>query len=164
VSVKIVETNLKFKSELKLRRVFSYFMVHHVGPLGNMYVNKINAAMVHKWHLKRGWYGCGYHYVILTDGTIERGRHHKYIGSHCEGSNFETIGILIVQDCENGLPTPEQIDSLQRLLAELARIYRKLNLIGHKDRNDKSACPGFLLYNALPGIAGEVRKLLIAGA
>lgn len=158
--MKIKETNLKFTKPLTLRKFTNYFVIHHVGPLGSMDKNKIDAKMIHGWHLLRAWYGIGYHYVIKRDGTVERGRHHKYTGSHCKGSNFESIGICIVGDFNNGLPTVEQIDSLQRLLAELAVIYHKLVLIGHKDRNNDSECPGFLLYNALPSITFGVRKLL----
>jgi len=160
--MKIIETNLKFTHPLKLRVITSNFMVHHVGPLGKMDVDKIDVKMVHGWHLERGWYGFGYHYLIRTDGTVERGRHHKYKGSHCKGSNFESIGILIVGDFENGLPTMEQIDSLVKLLAELSKIYPPMLLLGHCDRAE-SLCPGFLLYNALPGIAWEVKKTLKAG-
>ena len=158
--IKIIETDLKFKEALILRKVMNYFIAHHVGPLGAMDVDKIDAKMVHEWHLKRGWNGCGYHYIIRTDGSIERGRHHRYIGSHCKGFNGESIGILVVADCNNGLPTPEQVGALEGLLAELARIYGVLNLIGHCDRNEDSTCPGFLLYNALTGIACEARKLM----
>ena len=158
--IHIKETNLEFLNPLVPRYRTNYFIIHHVGPLGSMDKDKISAKVIHDWHLKRGWSGCGYHYVIRTNGVVERGRHHKYFGAHCYGSNFESIGICVVGDFDNGLPTVEQVDSLQRLLVELAKIYRVLNVIGHRDRNENSACPGMLLYNALPSITFSVRKLL----
>ena len=30
---------------------------------------------IDRWHRAQGWaYGCGYHYVVQIDGTVERGR------------------------------------------------------------------------------------------
>ena len=58
----------------------------------------IGAEDVHKWHLERGWSGCGYHYVIRRDGTIERGRPINFEGAHAlqNGHNNYSIGISLV--------------------------------------------------------------------
>lgn len=58
----------------------------------------IGAVDVHDWHLKRGWSGCGYHYVIRRDGTIERGRPINFEGAHAKanGHNNYSIGISLV--------------------------------------------------------------------
>ncbi len=157
--MKIKETNLKFTKPLTLRKFTNYFMIHYAGPTGTMDITKIGADIVHDWHLKRDWYGCGYHYIVKRNGSIERGRHHRYIGCHCAGSNWETIGILVVIN-DDILPTKKQNESLIWLLAELGRIYHKLVVIGHKDRNNASKCPGWLLYNHLPVIAFNARMLL----
>ena len=34
----------------------------------------LRAADIDRYHRSLGWKGCGYHYVIPTDGTIEAGR------------------------------------------------------------------------------------------
>ena len=53
-------------------RRWRYIVVHHsAGPTGS-------AAVFHRWHLKRGWRGLGYHFVIgngtgSRDGEVEVG-------------------------------------------------------------------------------------------
>ena len=55
----------------------------------------LDAAEINRWHLKRGWKGIGYHYVVLLDGTIEYGRNIYEQGAHVKNHNkisvyFET--------------------------------------------------------------------------
>ncbi len=44
--------------------------------------NSVNTEVIDKWHKARGWSGCGYHFVVLIDGTIEFGRMVEKIGAH----------------------------------------------------------------------------------
>ena len=37
--------------------------------------------------------GCGYHYIIRKDGTLELGRDVDYMGAHVKGLNRNSIGI-----------------------------------------------------------------------
>ena len=57
-------------------------------------------------------------------------------------------------------PTPEQIDSLERLLAFLCRIYDieagVTTIEGHRDVN-ATDCPGDNLYRLLPQIRRDVK-------
>ena len=83
----------------------------------------LDAAEINKWHLKRGWNGIGYHYVVLLDGTIEYGRSIYKQGAHVKGENEGSIGICYIGGVEsergsNGkwiakdTRTPEQKESL----------------------------------------------------
>lgn len=56
----------------------------------------VNAKIIDGWHKDRGWQGIGYHYVILRDGTLERGRPLKFMGAHVKGHNQDNIGICMV--------------------------------------------------------------------
>ena len=47
----------------------------------------LDAAEINRWHLKRGWKGIGYHYVVLLDGTIEYGRSIYEHGAHVKNHN-----------------------------------------------------------------------------
>jgi hypothetical protein len=70
-------------------------VVHWTGT----YIDQdIGAKDVHQWHLERGWSGCGYHYVIRRDGTIERGRPINFEGAHAlqNGHNKFSIGVSLV--------------------------------------------------------------------
>ena len=39
---------------------------------------------IDRLHRSLGWKGCGYHFVIPTDGTIETGRPLEQVGAHCK--------------------------------------------------------------------------------
>ena len=62
---------------------------------------EINAAEINLWHLKRGWSGIGYHYVVLLDGTIEYGRSIYKQGAHVKGGNKGSIGICYIGGVES---------------------------------------------------------------
>ena len=83
----------------------------------------LDAAEINRWHLKRGWNGIGYHYVVLLDGTIEYGRSIYKQGAHVKGENEGSIGICYIGGVESergddgdwiakDTRTPEQKESL----------------------------------------------------
>ena len=104
---------------------------------------------IDRWHRARGWkYGCGYHYVIRRDGSIETGRPLEMIGAHVVGHNTHSIGICY----EGGLDaagkaadtrTPEQKQTLRRLLEQLHERFPKAIIVGHHDLNPMKDCPCF---------------------
>jgi N-acetylmuramoyl-L-alanine amidase len=96
------------------------------------------AETIHKWHLMRGWDGCGYHFVILEDGTVENGRPTYWEGSHAAGYN-DYLGICMI-----GIDkfTKMQLCALAGLCK---RLKEKFNLesdkiIGHYKVSEKT-CP-----------------------
>lgn len=111
--------------------------------------SQIDAAFIDRLHKRRGWSRIGYHYVIKTDGTIERGREEKAEGAHVYGYNDVSIGICMVGGVdETGAPvnnyTPEQFASLQHLVNELLERYPAATVQGHRDFPGVSkACPCF---------------------
>lgn len=134
--MQIVETNLKFSGSLNTRKSTKRIIIHHSDS------DNGDAALIHNWHLNKGWSGIGYHYVILKDGTIERGRAEKYIGAHAgSAGNGDSVGICLVGKLDNYLPAEIQIDSLVWLINELKARYGNLAVIGHKDVM-ATACPG----------------------
>ena len=104
---------------------------------------------IDRWHRARGWKnGCGYHYVIRRDGSIETGRPLEMIGAHVVGHNAHSIGICY----EGGLDaagnaadtrTPKQKQTLRRLLEQLHERFPKAIIVGHHDLNPMKACPCF---------------------
>lgn len=40
----------------------------------------LRMADIDRYHRFLGWLGCGYHYVIPTDGAIEPGRPEEFVG------------------------------------------------------------------------------------
>lgn len=151
--VQIKETNLEF-GELSDRPATNLIVIHHVGDIDR----DVGAAEIHEWHKSNGWSGIGYHYVIRKDGTIERGRPKKTIGSHAYGFNKTSIGINIVGDFEQANPTNEQIEAVAQLIAELCAIYDLVptpdTVKGHRDLMP-TTCPGKNLYDILQTIRGK---------
>lgn len=102
----------------------------------------VSSAEIHRWHLQRGWYGIGYHYVIRADGSIETGRPDWAIGAHAgAAANSESIGVCVVGRFTQHRPTEAQMQSLVWLINHLEQTYGKLDIKGHKDYL-ATTCPG----------------------
>jgi N-acetylmuramoyl-L-alanine amidase len=120
---------------------------------------------IDQWHKRRGFFfGCGYHYVIKRDGTIQHSKRVNagvhYQGAHVHGWNDVSIGICLVGGVsrkdrkkeggwtdakpENNF-TPAQMSGLRELLFILRQSFPKALVIGHRDvPNDfKKDCPCF---------------------
>jgi len=115
--------------------------------------DSINAEVIDRWHKKRGWKGIGYHFCVLIDGTIETGRMVNKCGAHTKGLNCSSIGVCYIggveseRDSRGKYPakdtrTPEQKDSLLKLLSVLRKMYPDATIHGHRDFAAK-ACPSF---------------------
>lgn len=99
-------------------------------------------------HRSLGWKGCGYHYVIPTDGTIEKGRDESETGAHCRFHNRHSIGVCYIGGLSaDGIPedtrTEAQRVALRKLLENLHRKYPRALIVGHRDLNPQKACPCF---------------------
>ena len=105
-------------------------------------------ADIKRWYLARGFSDIGYHYVIYRDGSIHTGRNESIIGAHCTGHNTNSIGVCYIGGCvSNGKTpkdtrTPQQKQSLVKLLKELKTKYPQASIHGHRDFSSK-ACPSF---------------------
>ena len=107
----------------------------------------VSLDTVRRWHLERGWSDIGYHYLILLDGTIERGRPEERQGAHVRGHNRNSIGVSYVGGVDRNLKakdtrTQDQKDSLHNLLSNLMASYEDATLHGHNEFSNK-ACPSF---------------------
>ena len=136
-------------------RQWKYIVVHHSAtPTGS-------AAEFDVEHRERGWDGLGYHFVIDNgkgglDGRVEVGerwRVQKW-GAHTGKTpgneyNYHGIGICLVGDFTNHMPSPSQLASLKRLVSYLMAKYDipAENVVGHCDGPGTSTeCPGKLLH------------------
>ena len=110
----------------------------------------LRMADIDRYHRSLGWKGCGYHYVIPTDGTMEVGRPEEVVGAHCKNHNRHSIGVAYVgglaadgkTPCDTS--TPAQKRALRGLLEDLHKRYPKALIVGHGDLDRmKPDCPGF---------------------
>lgn len=91
-----------------------------------------------RMHKKLGWSGIGYHYVILLDGTIEKGRPDENIGSHVRGHNSNSIGVVYTggldrQGKAKDTRTDEQRAAMTMLVQKLHELYPDARIVGHRD-------------------------------
>ncbi len=111
---------------------------------------------VERSHASRGWgvyfsgrvYHVGYHYLVLPDGRVLRGRPDWMPGAHTRGHN-DMLGVCVVgsftADSRGFLrrPSRAQMDALTRLVRELLARYhlRPARVYLHSDLGP-TRCPG----------------------
>ncbi len=128
-------------------RTISLIIVHCTA---NKAGSALRMADIDRGHRDLGWIGCGYHYVIPTDGTVEPGRPEEMVGAHCKNHNRHSIGVAYVgglatdgkTPCDTR--TPAQKRALRSLLVDLHKRYPKALIVGHCILDPKKPhCPGF---------------------
>lgn len=109
----------------------------------------VKTETIRGWHIKgNGWNDIGYHYVIELDGSVHKGRDESKVGAHCQGHNFNSIGVCYVGGVAKDGKTPKdtrtekQKESLLVLLKGLKAKYPRATIHGHREFAAK-ACPSF---------------------
>ncbi len=155
----IIENHFQFRS-LALRPVTRSVVVHHTGIGGD---NNVTAQTIHQMHLRNGWAGIGYHFLIRKDGSIETGRPLDQIGAHAYGYNRSTVGVCLAGNFDFETPSNAQIVSASELIAFLCSVYgltpNKRTVVGHRDL-DPTDCPGNLFYPHLDALQEQAIKLM----
>ena len=109
------------------------------------------AKDIDRWHRQQGYTMIGYHYVILLNGTVEKGRPIKQIGAHCKGHNAHSIGICYIGGLDqSGNPcdtrTEQQRHAMKKLIETLLVRYKNATVHGHREFANKD-CPCFNIDN-----------------
>ena len=136
----------------RLEKKWTAIVIHHSGT------KQGNAAIFDKWH-KEGnhWEGVGYNFVIGNgtnsgNGQVEvtfRWRQQR-VGAHCKTpdnwANEKAVGICLVGNFNQTLPTARQMRSLVKLVRFLQNRYGipKTRIYGHNTTPGARAtdCPG----------------------
>lgn len=127
-------------------RIITLIIVH---CSANKAGSALRMADIDRYHRSLGWKGCGYHYVIPTDGTVEIGRSETDVGAHCRNHNRHSIGVCYIGGLAADGKTPmdtrttAQKEALRKLLAELHERYPRAQIVGHHDLDPAKACPCF---------------------
>jgi N-acetyl-anhydromuramyl-L-alanine amidase AmpD len=133
--ITIKKADLKFGLMYE-RKSTSKIIIHHSAS------DTDNINSIHNYHKNRkGWSGCGYHYVIHKNGDIFEGRGKNIVGAHTLGENHDSIGICVCGDLNKSEMTPHQKNSLKELLVYLLAQYERIQIYGHNNFN-KTDCPG----------------------
>lgn len=123
-----------------------YLVIHCADTKPSMDIGK---KEIDRWHRKRGFNGCGYHFIIRRDGKIEEGRPVTTPGAHALPHNRVSLGICLVGGQEQDSADPEdnfaavQMGTLLSLLLDLKTQFPNAAVVGHRDLNKGKACPSF---------------------
>lgn len=119
------------------------FVVHHSAtelPVGKE-VDAIKA--IYYWHsVVRGWGDIGYNYIIDNNGNVYEGRAGGLfvVAGHTSNYNTGSVGIMLLGNFSETVPTAPSLVSLKKLLISLADIY-DVNLEGTVDFREKTGIP-----------------------
>jgi len=136
----------------RLEKKWTAIVIHHSATENG------NAAIFDRWHREgKDWGGVGYDFVIGNgtdsgDGQVEvtfRWRQQQ-TGAHCKTpdnwANESAVGICLVGNFNNALPTARQMQSLARLIGFLQNRYEisKSRVYGHNSTPGAriTDCPG----------------------
>ena len=104
-----------------------------------------DARTIDRWHKQRFGSGLGYHYVILEDGTIQKGRWADHQGAGVLGHNYGTLHICFIGGIVYNDLTEKQREALTALCKVLKVTYsfEAKDFKGHNEYSKHSSrgCP-----------------------
>lgn len=162
--MEIKSVNLEFNEELKILKNPKKIIIHHTH---NPELTLVTTHNLHKERFK--WAGIGYNYLIEKDCTVFEGRG-MYIGAHAKGHNVDSIGIAVVANYDDVIPTNNEIEVLIKLCSFLMFKYdiEPNKVLGHRELEGVTkSCPEnkFNIDEFRERLRGEIvsRKELIVG-
>lgn len=153
---KIIDTGLDLDdNDFEERPKTDMVVIHHTGDTDI----DASAEQINEWHINNDMVAIGYHFVIRKDGTIEKGRPDWAVGGHAYGENRHTIGIHLSGAFNKVQPTAKQIESCAHLVAYLCDEWEipidRKHIVGHREVNDDTTCPGDNLFAKLDEIVSK---------
>lgn len=160
----------------------THLIVHH--SAGNTTSSDFAAVVRGYWNFHvngRNWADIGYNWLVDANGVVYQGRafnldgNKDVIGAHFSGHNANTMGICVIGNYNNTMPTGEALLRLNEMLAwkaselEIDPLGRAQHyspgghihrISGHRDSGIYTDCPGHQLYAFLPEVRQEVFDLL----
>ncbi|GAA4631483.1 hypothetical protein GCM10023196_061070 [Actinoallomurus vinaceus] len=159
-----------------------HLIVHHMA-----FPNSTDYSLAHAFQLSRdcqdlhmdtnGWSDTGQQLTISRGGYVMEGRNRtleaigqrkNVFGAQCANENGHTLGIENEGTYTTELPPTALWNALVQTLAWLCDLYGlspATAIVGHRDYNSTTQCPGDALYAQLPQLRSEVAgKLGLASA
>lgn len=133
--MQIIRKKYNWASPLFKRNKTNKIILHHAQA------KTCSVEDIHQWHLKKGWSGIGYHFLVRKDGTIYQGRPEDTIGAHAKGANHDSIGICAEGDFMKEEMNPLQLNALIDLVSYIKNKYHLSSIKRHKDVASTD-CPG----------------------
>jgi N-acetylmuramoyl-L-alanine amidase len=98
-----------------------------------------------------GWDDIGYSLLVGGDGSVYEGRGWNRVGAHSPGYNDKSIGISVIGNFMDHLPSQAQMNLTQKLIEcgqQEGYIIQNYTLYGHRDVRDTD-CPGDKFYQEI---------------
>lgn len=92
-----------------------YLVLHHTGAAPFVGPREIATEHVEA----NGWPGIGYHFVVDPSGTVYRTQDLTTVSYHARQFNPVSVGVALMGDFAQSLPTADQLDHTAGLLAKL---------------------------------------------
>jgi len=135
-----------------LRDIYRTVVVHHSVEYETDDVTTMR--IVQDLHMDdNGWADIGYHFGVGQAGGVYEGRALNARGTHVEGYNTGSVGVVLLGDFEIDFPSAVQVEAARRLIDWLALRLELTHLAGHRDFNPTTQCPGAHLYPMLASLA-----------
>ncbi|KAJ3651054.1 hypothetical protein Zmor_017117 [Zophobas morio] len=132
-----------------------YVVIHHSAEPAVCYTKEdcIEAmqTMQDMHQIDNGWVDIGYSFAVGGDGNAYEGRGWSAVGAHAPGYNDRSIGICVIGNWMEALPSEQQLQTVHELIAygvELGMISGSYGLIGHRQAKE-TLCPGDQLYEEI---------------
>ena len=123
-----------------MNREIKYLVVHCTATPKNTTIKSIQ----NYWKNNLGWVSPGYHYIIESNGNVVQLADESKITNGVAGYNSISVHISYIGGISIDDRTPEQKESMDKLLKDLKKRYPKAKIQGHRDfPNVKKACPQF---------------------
>jgi len=112
-------------------------------------------AILGYWKNVLKWKNVGYHKLIQADGTVNTLASYEQVTNGVAGYNSQSIHISYIGGIDKqGKPfdsrTPQQKESLLKLVKEAKELYPNAKVLGHKDfPKVNKACPSFSVEDFL---------------
>lgn len=152
----LIDSSFKFTKEQidvldkNLRKEPPTEIIIHCSASDN---RKVDMKEIDSWHRARKFTGIGYNFFIGSDAKAHIAREVKYIGAHCKGRNYASIGICLNGDTHFSLA---QLKKCRKLIHYLMDKYPSIErIVGHNYYNKKKTCPNFSIRKGLLGMSND---------
>jgi len=139
----------------------SRITIHHDGMPTSIGLGKGDAAdrlhRIHKVHVAdNGWADIGYHFAIDPGGRIWEARPISLQGAHVRDNNEQNLGILVMGNFNNAIPTPAAERALVRLIEANQLRYRvPVSRVKTHQEINPTECPGHNLQRYMVQARGS---------
>lgn len=109
----------------------------------------VSVETIRGWHKANRWADIGYHWVVLLDGMLARGRPEAKLGAHVVGRNERTLGIVYVGGVASDgktakdTRTASQRETLLEACRTLIAKYPTIRKVSGHNQYAAKACPSF---------------------